>query len=227
MTTSFKTYLAERKNLGTLYHFTNLHGAMGILKDMEIASDTMYAAGVAFTRMPMLKHTTGRSADLFKDMPWGPVRFAIDGELLSDNNKLQPYSWHGTEGGRFPAETRSIDNDQAEEISKKTVKTRATYFKQLDISIIAIVQHFLEEQYLKPVLGDKFERWMWDTVSQAAKIKTIPALKKFMRTKKDVLGDRAITSFENDLQKLQTAIGLARKHKIKTVFVYNFKKPVR
>lgn len=116
--------LKERKQVGTLYHFTDLYGAFGILEDMKIKKNeeaddisahggvfvmTAPRQGISFTRNSNLIAT--RNAGSAKERPWGEVRIAIDGDRLSDRYKIEPYV------DKDNSITRA--DDQAEEVVRK------------------------------------------------------------------------------------------------------------
>jgi hypothetical protein len=92
--------LHEAKQVGVLYHFTDLHGAWAILDEAKLkigdtdgsftASDGGFAmtqprTHISFTRNPRLPR-------LGQSHPWGEVRIAFDGDKLSSRHRISPYA---------------------------------------------------------------------------------------------------------------------------------------
>jgi len=99
---SFNQYLVESKQVGVIYHFTNLESLIYILFENVIASSRQEY--ISFTRNYNLKNTYN------KEKPWSGVRIAVDGDMLTDRYKLSPYSdtVNGIKGEE--SEERILDN---------------------------------------------------------------------------------------------------------------------
>lgn len=97
---TFKEFLIEAKQVGTLYHLTNLDGMEYILRDNKLRRGQY--EGISFTRNKMLNSYVGSPVNLF-------FKLIIDGDKLSEKYKLEPYKYH--------ANDRSIDfRKEAEEL---------------------------------------------------------------------------------------------------------------
>jgi len=82
----FKEYFTERKQVGDLYHFTDVNKISQILykDELEDINDRGY---ISFTRDKRMPSTTNE--------PWWTiktVRITVDGDKLSDKYKIQPYN---------------------------------------------------------------------------------------------------------------------------------------
>ncbi len=138
----------EGKQIGTLYHFTDEDGLNGIIDSGGLYSD--FYSYISFTRSftpPMVGHLETRY-----------VRFAFDGNKLSNKYKIEPYSddEYGSNGEEF------------EEIikwpRKKLLKTQFA-LKRIDILKSSAEKEFSEkeiEEYKKIKLPiffvDKFKK---------------------------------------------------------------------
>lgn len=134
---TFKQYLEEGKQVGVIYHFTNVPNAWIILSDKELLAKTESdfgfggggftlargREGVSFTRNPNLKAHKIAGGD---GRAWGSVRIALDGNKLSNKYKIEPYVDKVN-----PSITRKLD--QAEEIIKKKSVKIGGSIKQIDL----------------------------------------------------------------------------------------------
>lgn len=77
--------LAERKQVGLLYHWTNSKGALGILKDNGFRSSLYGLSGQGDDYVSMTRSKTFKFTKPF--MRW---RFVVDGERVSDHFKIVP-----------------------------------------------------------------------------------------------------------------------------------------
>jgi len=80
--TTFKQYISERKQVGKLYHFTSVAGALGILETQQLKA-SKGVDYVSFTRNHRFAKDLNKSQYSF--------RFTIDGDKLSDKYKIEPY----------------------------------------------------------------------------------------------------------------------------------------
>jgi hypothetical protein len=71
--------ILERKQIGTLYHFTNQFFILQILKSRGLKSDKYDY--ISFTRNPRLGNLAY----------FGAFRFTFDGEKLSDTYHIEPF----------------------------------------------------------------------------------------------------------------------------------------
>lgn len=72
--------LNEAKQVGLLYHTTNKDGILGILESNSLISSRFN--GISFSRDKNNRYNNGAFTLVF------------DGNKLSENNKLYPYSWY-------------------------------------------------------------------------------------------------------------------------------------
>lgn len=82
----FKEYITERKQVGDIYHFTDVNklGTITYKNELDDINDRGY---ISFTR-------NKRMPDTIKE-PWWKVktvRITVDGDKLSDKYKIQPYN---------------------------------------------------------------------------------------------------------------------------------------
>ncbi len=91
--------IESAKQIGTLYHLTNLTGLNGILKTNSIKSSNLYD-GISFTRDKMLNSYKSRNRNLF-------FKLLIDGNKLSENFKIDPYQYI-QENGRILFESEEF-----------------------------------------------------------------------------------------------------------------------
>lgn len=91
--------IESAKQIGTLYHLTNLTGLNGILRSNSIKSSNLYD-GVSFTRDKMLNSYKSRNRNLF-------FKLLIDGNKLSENFKINPNQYI-QENGRILFESEEF-----------------------------------------------------------------------------------------------------------------------
>jgi len=132
----FKAYLSERKQVGTLYHFTDYNGLKGILKNNNLVTTLDY---ISFTR------DYGRS--IVPYLSESRVRIVLNGDKLSDKYKLQPYRDpvlnDYDEYGDFPEQNLTKNPEEFEErIKTKKIPNINKYIKHIDV------------EFIKPLLGD-------------------------------------------------------------------------
>lgn len=87
---SFKRFLKEAKQVGILYHLTNLDGMEYILRDNKLRRGSY--EGISFTRNKMLNFYIGSPVNLF-------FKLIINGDKLSEKYKLEPYKYHANDKG--------------------------------------------------------------------------------------------------------------------------------
>jgi hypothetical protein len=90
--------LKEAKQVGILYHFTDIDGLLGILKTNELWASDTNANHVSLTRDKQGWHV-GTLDNAF--------RISLDGNKISNKYKIRPYSWWGND--------RGIGNTESEE----------------------------------------------------------------------------------------------------------------
>lgn len=106
--------LSEAKQVGTLYHLTNLDGMEFIMKSDKIVRK-LYD-GISFTRNKMLNFYEGHPARLY-------FKLIIDGDKLSNKYKIEPFKYH--------SQKDNVDfRNEAEEIIKtREISNVSNYIK--------------------------------------------------------------------------------------------------
>lgn len=82
----YKSIYTERKNIGILYHFTNMD-IVPILKENKLKGTT--SSGLPYKMISFTRDYSLRFAD--SENLWGDVRITIDGSKLSDRYKVRPF----------------------------------------------------------------------------------------------------------------------------------------
>ena len=82
--------LREAKQVGTLYHFTDEEGLMGILESNELLASYQNANHVSLTRDKNGWHV-GTGDNIF--------RISLDGDKISNKYKVRPYEWDELDRG--------------------------------------------------------------------------------------------------------------------------------
>jgi len=88
--------LKEAKQVGILYHFTDIEGLLGILKTNELWASETNADHVSLTRNKQGWHV-GTLDNAF--------RISLDGNKISNKYKIRPYSWWGNDRGTGDTES--------------------------------------------------------------------------------------------------------------------------
>jgi len=118
--------IQSAKQVGTLYHLTNIDGLKHIL-DKNILEALNYAYIVSFTRNKMLNFYTGdKGGTLFK--------LIVDGDKLSNIYKIQPYQYWSDTGVKL---------EEFEEAVKGPIKNISKYIT----GIIFLKDIFLDRYY--------------------------------------------------------------------------------
>lgn len=121
-----KRIFKEAKQVGTLYHFCTLKDFYKYISQDDILkpSGLFYNRrlknnkAISMTRNPNLRLNTLRSFDVF-------MRIEIDGDKLSEVNKIIPYSAYGVSSPNPP--DIDHDMDEMEEITDKPIKNFHKY----------------------------------------------------------------------------------------------------
>lgn len=143
---------SESKQVGKIYHFCTLTD----VKKYICPTDTLESSKsfwnkltknvntISFTRNPNLKLNTLRSFNII-------VRFTVDGDKLSNNYKIMPYSAYGVSSPHFKGELQSeeldCDSDEMEEIAVKPIKNFHSYVLGIQLSVKE--QNFTREDLLR------------------------------------------------------------------------------
>jgi len=118
---SFKQYFLEAKQVGILYHYTTIDGAIGIRKTNKLSENGNY---VSFTRDKHF-HKIGR----LEGIEGMDCRFIIDGDKLSYHYRVQPFNYFKHKNYRYLP-----DRDEQEERIKGSVLRFHQYIIKLQIN---------------------------------------------------------------------------------------------
>lgn len=117
------------KQVGTLYHLTNIDGMEFILRGNKLKSGTH--VNISFTRNKLLNHYIGHPPRLY-------FKLIIDGDKLSNNFKLEPFKYYSKDKGT------DFSNESEEIVRKSEIPNISKYLKGIA---------FISENY------ENDERW--------------------------------------------------------------------
>ena len=121
---SFKEFITEAKQVGTLYHYTSPAGAGNILKSNNLKGDDLKNPDiVSFTRNKNF-HKQKRLDVHTK------ISFEVDGDKLSNKYKINPYNDAGFGLGAI---NRSKKTSEAEERVERNIPMVKKYIKKIRI----------------------------------------------------------------------------------------------
>lgn len=112
--------LKEARQVGTLYHFTNLRGLESIIESNTIRATPGYVNGDPSDRVSFTRN---------KNYYWDIIRIGVDGSKLSNKYKITPYSYYYGQG-----KGSSGTADQSEEIVEKDISNAKSYI--IDVTYI-------------------------------------------------------------------------------------------
>jgi len=156
----FKDYIKERKQVGKLYHFTDLKKVYRILKDNELKQNTTsaytnLASGVSFTRNKNFQKTNKYFG--WYDMA---VNIIIDGDKLSDKYKISQFHDNQTYITLDPSELRMFkgrDVDEAEERTTKPIKQLNKYITGIEINKKLYYNYLKKNNYDNAVIAAMYD----------------------------------------------------------------------
>lgn len=135
-----KRYIKEAKQVGLLYHFCALEDVAKYIAPTDTLSPsglfwnrrTRNTNTVSFSRNPNLRLNTLRSYDI-------TVRFTVDGDRLSNNHKVMPYSAYGVSFPVFKSDYITAlpdhDFDEMEEIVIGSIKDFHKYILGILVTV--------------------------------------------------------------------------------------------
>ena len=130
----------EGKQVGLLYHYTNPGAALSILVS-DYLQTGQYGC-ISFTR--------NKNYHLKKDLVReGGVRFTFDGDGLSQNNKIFPYSYWGKNKSRRP---KSAYNEYEERCIKE-IRPVKKYITGIEIDKLKCLQWFIADSLVSGYIG--------------------------------------------------------------------------
>lgn len=109
--------LSEAKQVGLLYHTTSLNGFLDILKTNSLESSR--PNGISFSR------------DKNNWYSFGPFTLVLDGDKLSNNNKLYPFSYHAFYPTEYPVKDTNSETSLIPKGYKKPQLRRYSSYEDI------------------------------------------------------------------------------------------------
>lgn len=178
-----KRYIKEAKQVGLLYHFCALKDASKYIAPTDTLSPsglfwnrrTKNTNTVSFSRNPNLRLNTLRSYDI-------TVRFTVDGDKLSNNHKVMPYSAYGVSSPVFKSDYITAlpdhDFDEMEEIVIGPIKEFHKYIlgvlvtvKKQDITKVELLDNSDFQIFLNYITEFNIPRDTVEIIVQGEKYK--------------------------------------------------------
>lgn len=126
--------LTERKQVGTIYHYTNLKNCISILKFNQMLSNQVLFKHQDGNRYDVISFTRNKN---FHKAPYGRTigadvecRLTIDGDRLSDKYKLRPYSESGFSRQRSQEYESEV---RIQSLSSFAINNIIKYIKSIEI----------------------------------------------------------------------------------------------
>lgn len=144
---TFKQFIAEAKQVGTLYHYTSPDGADRILNSDRFGSE--HNGYNSFTRNKNFhKHAVDYGSKKSVNGVRTEISFEVDGDKLSNNHKITPDSFYGRLSQRSikthsPSQKYKLDpdTDEQEEFINKHIKNAKSYIKKIRIHHPLSIEH--------------------------------------------------------------------------------------
>lgn len=178
-----KRYIKESKQVGLLYHFCALEDVAKYIAPTDTLSPsglfwnrrTRNTNTVSFSRNPNLRLNTLRSYDI-------TVRFTVDGDRLSNNHKVMPYSAYGVSlpvlKSAYVSDIPDYDTDEMEEIVVGPIKEFHKYIlgvlvtvKKQDITKVELLDNSDFQTFLNYVTTYNIPRDTVEIIVQGEKYK--------------------------------------------------------
>ena len=178
-----KRYIKEAKQVGLLYHFCALKDVSKYIAPTDTLSPsglfwnrrTKNTNTVSFSRNPNLRLNTLRSYDI-------TVRFTVDGDKLSNNHKVMPYSAYGVSSpvlkSAYVSDIPDYDIDEMEEIVVGPIKEFHKYIlgvlvtvKKQDITKVELLDNSDFQVFLNYVTTYNILRDTVEIIVQGEKYK--------------------------------------------------------
>ena len=140
-------FLKEAKQVGTLYHITNIEGMDIILNQDILKGKTQF--GVSFTRNKNLKSIIGQP-------PRSIFKLIIDGDKLSNSYKIVPRDTTNRDGW-VPDGYERVILHEYEEYVNKPINNISNYITGVIIMVDSLVR---DKEYLDWELTDDSKFWL-------------------------------------------------------------------
>jgi hypothetical protein len=125
--TTIREYLNENKQVGLLYHFTNLSSLNKILDENKMNGSFMYEEN----GIELYGVSTTRNKNLNYDSQKNNIRITLNGDKLSNNYKIKPRDYWNREYN-VPDNPQTIDEDE------EVILTPKGYISNIKNYIISI-----------------------------------------------------------------------------------------
>jgi len=125
--TTIREYLNESKQVGLLYHFTNLSSLNKILEENKMNGSFMYEEN----GIELFGVSTTRNKNLKYDRQKNNIRITLNGDKLSNNYKIKPRDYWNREYN-VPDNPQTIDEDE------EVVLTPKGYISNIKNYIVSI-----------------------------------------------------------------------------------------
>lgn len=120
---SYKEFIAEAKQVGTLYHYTNPHALHAILSSNRLRSSEYNDDHISFTRDKSFNRLKRNGIDTASSLE-------LDGNRMSNNYKISPY--HDQEiDGNHAGNISSQGRNEMEERHKGTIENIMPFIKKI------------------------------------------------------------------------------------------------
>lgn len=178
-----KRYIKEAKQVGLLYHFCALKDVAKYIAPTDTLSSsglfwnrrTRNTNTVSFSRNPNLRLNTLRSYDI-------TVRFTVDGDKLSNNHRVMPYSAYGVSSpvlkSAYVSDLLDFDTDEMEEIVVEPIKEFHKYIlgvlvtvKKQDITKVELLDNSDFQVFLNYITEFNIPRDTVEIIVQGEKYK--------------------------------------------------------
>lgn len=166
----------EGKQVGTLYHFTNINSLVQIIQKNSLKPSSI-SKSISFTRNPKF-HNVDKRVGLGSQ--YLEVKIVVDGDRLSNRYKIQPFNFfksrtkHPHPSPRAEEEERVITNDN--------INNFDNYVISYDINIDEIEKQFEQPfdyyEYIKYIVKKTDKIKFYYKNSQIPNIKAFKLLKK-------------------------------------------------
>lgn len=171
--------LNEEKQVGIIYHYTNLWSLIDILKDDFLIpkSDDSNFKYVSFTRDKNFHKSKTRNSD---GIGGTSVRIVIDGTKLSNKYKIEPYNYFGDRkevGNWADSKGKLGERFESEERSLNKVENLDKYVISYEI---------LREKFDQFSLGDRVENEIKKCLKENPKVKVIDSKGKDVKLNEEI-----------------------------------------
>jgi hypothetical protein len=152
--------LNEYKNVGVLYHFTNIPSLNSIIKDNKLISSSYLSRSIrkkgeenktiSFTRNKDL----GFKEDIYLGAGTPNVRIMIDGDKLSNNYKIEPFNFFNFKTKHSPSDLEAEEEERVI-FNKDSIKDYIDNFDKYVIYYDIFIDQFINNENINKVVIEK------------------------------------------------------------------------